>query len=120
LVGAYTAPSSLPNQVTWAQRGYIWGYAMSDRTMLLFRGANYSVPKLTKRALQVLVAVALTALAALAILALNNVLTTNSGWREGFDLWLAFIRRSDILGTIVLTAVVTVASVYRTPDSGRK
>jgi hypothetical protein len=41
----------MSNQVAWARRGYIWGYAMSDRTMLVFRGANYSVPKLTKRAL---------------------------------------------------------------------
>ena len=93
---------------------------MSDRTKLLFRGATYSVPKFTKRALQVLIAVGLTALAALVILALNNVLTTNSGWRQGFDLWLAFIRRSDILGTIILTAVVTVASVYWTPGNGPK
>ena len=93
---------------------------MSDRTRLLFRGATYSVPKLTKRSLQVLIAVGLTMLAALVILGLDNVLTTNSGWRQGFDLWLAFIRRSDILGTIVLTAVVTVASVYWTHDNDRK
>ena len=93
---------------------------MSDRTMLLLGRATYSVPRLTKRAFQVLIAVALTALAALVILALNDVLTTHSGWRQGFDLWFAFIRRSDILGTIVLTAVVTVGSVYRMPDNGKK
>lgn len=93
---------------------------MSDRTMLLFGRSTYSVPRLTKRALQVLIAVGLTALAALAILALNDVLTTHSGWRAGFDLWFAFIRRSDILGTIVLTAVVTIASIYWTPDDRKK
>ena len=93
---------------------------MSDRTMLAFGRATYSVPKLTKRAAQVLLAVALTSLASLAILALNDVLTTHSGWRQGFDLWFAFIRRSDILGTIVLTAVVTVASIYWTPENARK
>ena len=93
---------------------------MSDRTMLLLGKSTYSVPRLTKRAFQVLVAVALTALAALIILSLNDVLTTHSGWRQGFDLWLAFIRRSDILGTIVLTAVITVASVYRAPDGAKK
>jgi len=93
---------------------------MSDRTMLLFGRSTYSVPKLTKRAFQVLVAVALTAFAALIILSLNDVLTTHSGWRQGFDLWFAFIRRSDILGTIVLTAVVTVASLYWTPENGKK
>jgi len=93
---------------------------MSDRTMLLFGRSTYSVPRLTKRAAQVLMAVVLTALASLAILALDNVLTTHSGWRQGFDLWFAFIRRSDILGTIVLTAVVTIASIYWTPDTPRK
>ena len=63
---------------------------------------------------------ALTALAALVILALNNVLTTNSGWRQGFDVWVAFIRRSEILGTIVVTAVITVASVNWISISSRK
>ncbi len=93
---------------------------MSDRTMLLFGRSTYSVPRMTKRAFQVLLAVALTAGAALIILSLNNVLTTQSGWRQGVNAWFAFIRRSDILGTIVLTAVVTVVSVYWTPDAGKK
>ena len=93
---------------------------MSDRTMLAVGRATYSVPKLTKRAAQVLMAVVLTSLASLIILSLNDVLTTHTGWRAGFDLWLSFIRRSDILGTIVLTAVVTVASLYWTPDGGKK
>jgi hypothetical protein len=30
------------------------------------------------------------------------------------------LRRSDILGTIVLTAVISIASVYRAPEPGRK
>ena len=93
---------------------------MSDRTMLAFGRSTYSVPRMTKRAFQVLLAVALTAGAALIILSLNNVLTTQSGWRQGVNAWFAFIRRSDILGTIVLTAVVTVVSVYWTPDTGKK
>ena len=93
---------------------------MSDRTMLLFGRSTYSVPRMTKRAFQVLLAVALTAGAALIILSLNNVLTTQSGWRQGVNAWFAFIRRSDILGTIVLTAVVTGVSVYWTPDAGKK
>ena len=93
---------------------------MSDRTMLAFGRSTYSVPRMTKRAFQVLLAVALTAGAALIILSLNNVLTTQSGWRQGVNAWFAFIRRSDILGTIVLTAVVTVVSVYWTPDTSKK
>jgi len=90
---------------------------MSDRTMLLFGRSTYSVPKATKRALQVLIAVAVTAVTILVVLSLNNVLTTHSGWRAGFDAWLAFIRRSDILGTMVLTAAITVVSVYWAPVS---
>jgi ABC-type sulfate transport system permease subunit len=90
---------------------------MSDRTMLLFGRSTYSVPKATKRAFQVLVAVGVTALTILIVLSLNNVLTAHSGWRAGFDAWLAFIRRSDILGTMILTAAVTVISVYWTPEN---
>ncbi len=85
---------------------------MSDRTMLAIGRSNFSVSRLTKRAVQTLVATALTAAASLVILMLNNVLTAKSGWQQGFDVWLAFIRRSDILGTMLLTAIVTVAFVY--------
>jgi len=92
----------------------------ADRTMLAVGRTTYSVPRLTKRAAQVLMAVVLTSLASLAILTLHDVLTTHSGWRQGFDLWLSFIRRSDILGTIVLTAVVTIASLYWTPDRAKR
>ena len=92
----------------------------ADRTMLAVGRSTYSVPRLTKRAAQVLVAVALTSLASLVILSLNDVLTTHAGWRAGFDLWWSFIRRSDILGTIVLTAVVTIASLYWTPDRAKR
>ena len=93
---------------------------MSDRTMLAVGRSTYSVPRFTKRALQIVLAVALTAAAALIILSLNNLLTTQSGWRQGFNAWFTFIRRSDILGTIILTAIVTVMSVYWTPDTGGK
>lgn len=93
---------------------------MSDRTTLAIGRSTFSVPRLTKRAVQVVMAVALTALASFLILALNNVLTAHSGWRDGVGAWLAFIRRSDIIGTMVLTAVVTVATVYWPGSSTRK
>ena len=93
---------------------------MSDRTMLALGRSTYSVPKMTKRAFQVLMAVGLTAAAILIVLSLNNVLTARSGWQQGFETWFSFIRRSDILGTMVLTAVVTVASVYWLPESSGK
>ena len=85
---------------------------MSDRTMLAIGRSSFSVSRLTKRAVQTLVATALTAAASLVILMLNNVLTAKSGWQQGLDVWLAFIRRSDILGTMLLTAIVTIAFLY--------
>lgn len=93
---------------------------MSDRTQLAIGRSTFSVTRLTKRALQMAIASALTAFAAFVILMLNNVLTARSGFTQGFDVWYAFIRRSDILGTIVLTAMVTVAFVYWQRDNERR
>lgn len=85
---------------------------MSDRTQLAIGRSTFSVSRLTKRAMQAVIAAALTAATSFVILMLNNVLTAKSGWQQGFDAWYAFIRRSDILGTIILTAIVSVAFVY--------
>jgi hypothetical protein len=82
---------------------------MSDRTQLAIGRTILSVPRLTKRAVEVAVVTGLTGLAALLVLGLNNVLTARSGFTGGLDLWLQFIRRSDILGTMILTAIVAVA-----------
>ena len=84
---------------------------MSDRTQIAIGRNMISVPRMTKRAVEVAVVTGLTALASLLILGLNNVLTARSGFTQGFELWLSFIRRSDILGTIILTAIVAVAYV---------
>ncbi|MGD9785958.1 MAG: hypothetical protein AB7E80_08665 [Hyphomicrobiaceae bacterium] len=92
---------------------------MSDRTMLAVGRTSYSVTKLTKRLIQVVAASLLTAFASFAILMINNVLTAKSGWNRGFDVWHEFIQRSDIIGTIVLTAMVTVAFVYWQRDRER-
>lgn len=93
---------------------------MSDRTQLAIGRSTFSVTKLTKRALQMVIASALTAFAAFIILMLNNVLTAKSGFTQGFDVWYAFIRRSDILGTIILTAMVTVLFIYWHRDNERR
>ncbi len=85
---------------------------MSDRTMLAVGGKSFSVPKLTKRLVEIAAAVGLTSFTVLVVLMLNNVLTGKGGWQRGYDTWLKFIGRSDILGTMILTAVVTVAFVY--------
>ncbi len=81
---------------------------MSDRTQLAIGRNTLSVPRLTKRALEVVIATSVTGFVSLAVLLLNNVLTGRGGWLNGFDVWLAFIRRPDILGTIVLTAICTI------------
>lgn len=93
---------------------------MSDRTMLAIGRSSFSVTRLTKRAVQSVVATGLAALASFLILMLNNVLTARSGWQQGLEVWLAFIRRSDILGTMILTAIVTVAFIYWQRDNERR
>jgi hypothetical protein len=84
---------------------------MSDRTQLAIGRNMISVPRITKRLVEVAVITGLSGLAALLILGLNNVLTARSGFTAGFDLWMQFIRRSDILGTMILTAIVAVAYI---------
>lgn len=93
---------------------------MSDRTQFAIGRSSYPMSRLTKRAMQMVIASALTAFASFVILMLNNVLTARSGWQQGFDIWYGFIRRSDILGTIILTAMVTVAFVYWQRDKERR
>ena len=93
---------------------------MSDRTQIAIGRNTLSVPRITKRLAEVAVATGLTGLAAFIILELNMVLTGRSGFFQGFDLWLSFIRRSDILGTIILTAIITVAYINWQRDGGGK
>lgn len=93
---------------------------MSDRTQLAIGRTMVSVPKLTKRVIEVAVITGLTGLAALMILGLNNVLTARSGFTGGFDLWMNFIRRSDILGTMILTAIVAVAYLNWQKDGANR
>lgn len=93
---------------------------MSDRTQIAIGRNTISVPRVTKRAVEVAVATGLTALASFMILELNTVLTGRTGFSQGLDLWLSFIRRSDILGTMILTAIVTVAYINWQRDGGGK
>lgn len=90
---------------------------MSDRTQIAIGRNMISVPRLTKRLLEVAVATGLTGLASFVILMLNNVLTARAGFKQGLDVWLFFISRSDILGTIILTAAVTVTYLAWQRDS---
>ncbi len=63
-----------------------------------------------RKALDVLTIIGLTAAVFCIIVVANAFLMTRGGYTSGFSLWYRFILRPDILGTIVLTAVV--ANVY--------
>ncbi len=93
---------------------------MSDRTQFAIGRNMISMPRMTKRVVEVGVITGLAGLAALLILGLNNVLTARSGFTGGFDMWMQFIRRSDILGTMILTAIVAVAYVNWQRDTNGK
>jgi hypothetical protein len=92
---------------------------MSDRTQLAIGRNSISVPRLTKRAIEAGIATLLTAGVALVILVLNNVLTGRGGWIDGFDVWLSFIRKPAILGTMFLTALVTALFLAWQRDQNR-
>ena len=93
---------------------------MIEKTVLVMPGKKVSVPRVFKRTLQVFVAIGLTAMVALAIVLGNGFLMAKGGALTGLDVWLSFIRRTDILATMALTAFVTVMFVYWQRDQERK
>lgn len=93
---------------------------MIEKTILVVPGKKVQVPRVFKRTLQVVSAIGLTALVALVITMGNGLLTAKGGSITGLDIWLAFIKRTDILATMALTALVTVMFVYWQRDQERK
>ena len=93
---------------------------MSNKTILVVPGKKLSVPCVFKRTLQIAVAVGLTSVVALLILVGNNLLVPRGRLLQGWEIWLTFINRTDILATMVLTALVTVWFVYWQRDQERK
>ena len=86
---------------------------MVETTLLVVSGNKLTVPRLLKRTLQVAIAVALTAAVFLVVIVGNGLLVgRQASLQAGINLWLAFIKRPDILATMVLTAFVTVLFVY--------
>ncbi len=65
-----------------------------------------------RKAIDVLTAIGLTAAVFLVIVVANSFLLSRGNYTYGFNIWYAFILRPDILGTIVLTAVVSMAYVF--------
>jgi hypothetical protein len=86
--------------------------SMSDRTSLALGRRTFLVPRILKRTLQVVSAVIMTAAVALLVIVLNNVLTGRGGLTQGITSWTQFMQRTDILGTILMTAIVTVATIH--------
>jgi hypothetical protein len=94
---------------------------MADKTILVVPGKKkLSVPRFLKRSVQVTTAVGLTALAVLAIVLGNGFLQPRGNPMQGWQVWLGFIHRTDILATMVLTAIVTVLFLYWQRDQERK
>jgi len=86
---------------------------MVETTLLVVSGKKLTVPRLLKRTLQVAIAVMLTAAVFLVVIVGNGLLVgRQTSLQAAINLWLAFIKRPDILATMVLTAFVTVLFVY--------
>ncbi len=71
------------------------------------------VPRLLKRLLQIAATVTLTAGLLLVVIVGNAFLVGKApSFRSGWNVWLSFIQRPDILSTMILTAIVGVLFVY--------
>jgi hypothetical protein len=96
---------------------------MAETTQLVMAGKRMSMPRLAKRLLQMTIAVALTAAVIFVVIVGNGFLVPAgraSTVQAGFNAWLGFVRRPEILTTMVLTALVTVLLVYWQRDKERK
>jgi len=69
------------------------------------------MPPAMRKGLDVLTTVGLTAAVFFVILVANAFLTARGNYSHGFNIWFNFVLRPDILGTVVLTAVVANAYV---------
>ena len=93
---------------------------MSDKTTLVMPGQNVIVPRIVKRVAQVAASCFITAAVALVIVWGSGMLLARGSSSRGLDIWLSFIQRPDIQGTMLLTAIVTVLYVYWHRDRERR
>jgi ABC-type sulfate transport system permease subunit len=94
---------------------------MVETTLLVVSGKKLTVPRILKRSLQIAIAVALTAAVFLVVIVGNGlVVGRQASLQTGLNVWLAFIKRPDILATMILTAFVTVIFVYWQRNQERK
>jgi uncharacterized membrane protein len=95
---------------------------MNDKTMLVLPGRKMLVSRILKRLAQAGMGVALSCAVVLAVVLFNGMLMgRNLPLNVAINNWLFFIKRSEILSTMALTAFVTVLFVYWQRDrEGRK
>ena len=77
------------------------------------------MPPAMRKAIDVLTAIGLTGAVFFVIVVANAFLMGRGNYSHGFNLWYHFILRPDILGTIVLTALVSNAYVFWKQGGGR-
>lgn len=70
------------------------------------------MPAFVKKMIDTAIAIGLTMGLVLVMVVISNLLVARSNSWAGFKLWYAFMSRPDILGTVVLTAVVSMAYVF--------
>ncbi len=93
---------------------------MADvKTMLVMPGKKFSVSKAIKRTVQAATGAALSAGVIGLLMVTNGMLTGRGSTLQWINLWLAFIKRGDILATMLLTAATTVLFVYWQRDKER-
>ena len=78
------------------------------------------MPPMMRKSLDIVIALALTAAAFFVIVVANSSLMARGGTIQGVKLWYAFIGRPDILGTMILTALVTIGYVMWQQNGGRR
>jgi hypothetical protein len=96
---------------------------MVETTQLVVAGKKMSVPRLLKRLLQIGIAVAITSAIFFVVIVGNGFLAPagrGTTLQAGYNQWLAFIRRPEILTTMSLTAIVAVLLVYGQRDKERR
>lgn len=69
-------------------------------------------PHIMRRLVDTVVAAALTAAVVFVIMFANGLLVARGSTLAGVNVWYSFMSRPDILGTIALTSVVSMAYVF--------
>jgi ABC-type sulfate transport system permease subunit len=95
---------------------------MVEKTVLaLPAGKKTAVPRALKRLVQIAIAVVGSSAVFLVMIVGNGVLLgRGAAFQSGWNTWTTFIKRPDILGTMIVTSVVTVLVIYWMRDRERK